>query len=106
LCGYVGVPPTHKHFGKHYNDLYEEDPSIEAHGGITWSGDLPKEIPGAPTEGYWWFGFDCAHTWDFVPGVLEYASKGFSSAYTSYAEYRTIDFVKTELESLAKQLKE
>jgi hypothetical protein len=46
LCGYVGVPRGHPHYGKHYD---HEDISVEVHGGLTFS-DLCAE---APTREAW-----------------------------------------------------
>lgn len=33
-CGYVGLPPTHKYYGKSYDELNH----ITVHGGLTYSG--------------------------------------------------------------------
>jgi len=51
--GYVGVPPGHTWFGKHYDNL-----DVEAHGGLTYSEDhCPRREP----DGLWWVGFDVCH---------------------------------------------
>lgn len=82
---------------------------LSCHGGITYSGFLGDE-----TEKEWWFGFDCAHLGDYVPGVAD-----------SYMEMRvaepdnplwlraeeelhewTEDEVWEECANLARQLKE
>jgi hypothetical protein len=58
LCinGYVGVPESHSLYGKDYNDI-----DINCHGGLTYSnfGD-GKFLP----IGYYWFGWDYAHSSD------------------------------------------
>lgn len=64
------------------------------------------------TEGndrVWWFGFDCAHFRDYTPGI---AATFAAIGYDAYGErhkddiYRDINYVKAEIASLAKQLKE
>jgi len=66
-CGYVGVSEWHPWFEKGYQDL----PSIEAHGGLTYSGPCSGRICHVPEEGHkdhvWWLGFDCGHIWDLTP---------------------------------------
>jgi hypothetical protein len=57
----------------------------------------------------WWFGFDCAHSMDYSPGI---AATFAAIGHTDYEEhhrldiYRDIAYVKAEIASLAKQLKE
>ncbi len=101
LCGYVGVPESHEHFNKDYDDVY-----VDVHGGLSFAGACspssdeskgicsPKE--GAANEHVWWFGFDCAHSWDEVP------LHNWSFSYDSM--YRNFDYVKAEVEKLACQL--
>ena len=55
-CGYVQIPRFHSYYGKHYEEL----PSIDCHGGLTYS---EKEDDG------WWIGFDCGHA-GIVTGKL------------------------------------
>ena len=64
-----------------FKDFNEE--SFSVHGGITYNEDG-------------WVGFDCAHSQDFIPG------RPFSSGLSSY---KTIAFVKSELESLCHQIR-
>lgn len=80
-CGYVGVSPDHPLFGASYDDV-----AIEVHGGLTFAGFKDD-------DGYYYFGFDCAHAHDFVPGMS-----------SLLGTYRTLDYVKAEIASLAKQL--
>ena len=56
--------------------------------------------PGRPAN-VWWFGFDCAHLGDVMPGCIE---RGLCDAYENL--YRSIDYVTREVASLARQLAE
>ena len=107
LCGYVGVPPGHKYHGLGYDSV-----DVDAHGGLTFAAfcaenteECGRGICHIPEEGrpdqVWWLGFDCAHAWDYVPGMP--MSAIFSS---SEAVYRDIGYVKREVRALAKQLSE
>ena len=40
--------------------------AFEVHGGVNFADDQP---PGREPDGRWWFGFDCGHAGDFVPGA-------------------------------------
>jgi hypothetical protein len=86
---------------------------LNVHGGITFSDfchevkneDCANIICHIPAEGrpekVWWFGFDCAHHDDCIPGYInhEYAS------ILSNGVYRTIAYVKDEIRELSKQLR-
>lgn len=124
LCGYVGVPPEHVWHGIEYNECtgvkcdndeddwhYECSPvgRVEVHGGLTFSGScqdghdpsvgichVPE--PGRPDD-VWWFGFDCAHSMDFVPAMGRHSIEFYES-------YKTIAYVKAEVALLANQLEE
>jgi hypothetical protein len=70
LCGYVGLPKSHKLHGVDYNTVYETNP-VEVHGGLTFSRGCQKvDDPGRgvchsgdiANKGVWWLGFDCAHS--------------------------------------------
>lgn len=102
LCGYVGVPPKHPAHGKNYDDV-----EVEVHYGLTFGGDTPPyavESPVENAEGYWWFGFDCAHCDDVTPG--DGLNKEYiESQIASGAVYRDFAYVKSEVKSLAEQLK-
>ena len=89
LCGYVCLPETHPQYGVSYDDVH---PWPDVHGGLTYaSSDL-----GRGAEKLWVFGFDCAHLNDLSPGT--------NAVLRNWGEYRNFSFVKTEVESLAKQL--
>ena len=107
LCGYVGVGPDHSLHGKDYDKV-----GVDVHGGLTYAngcqeGDDPAinvchvPQPGRPDD-VWWFGFDCAHFRDLVPGM---AAMPELVGIFNDAVYRDFVFVTAEVESLAKQLK-
>lgn len=117
LCGYVGVPASHPYYGKDY-----EAPNVEVHGGLTYADKCMEERPNEP-EGFgvchvvepfenanvWWFGFDCAHFMDFIPGMYtaEMRSAGLGSvARDSREVYRDVSYVRREVTDLARQLAE
>lgn len=95
--------------------------ALKAHGGITWSGALPDD---SDTGGRWWFGFDCGHAGDFTPAthalmkrmhIEEGTTRAFATdealfglgAMMPWGEpitYRTVEYVKAECATLAKQL--
>ncbi len=134
LCGYVGVPPDHQWHGKGYDHTIEVGPDwydrpigkrgvidvfcmsrdgnvsigsfLNVHGGLTFSGPCNKtgreergichaQQPGRP-ENIWWFGFDCSHDGDFSPK--------YDHLFSNDNSYRDFQYVKSEVESLAKQL--
>lgn len=103
LCGYVGVPPEHPSHGNNYwHD--EGGPSVDVHGGLTYAdlcSDIVCHVPehGRPGD-VWWFGFDCAHAYDFIPALTKYRLP------TELPDdvYKDIAYVKAEVTSLAKQL--
>lgn len=93
LCGYVGVPETHKLFEKNYFDV----DFFDVHGGLTYSakciGHICHEVEENDDDNIWWFGFDYAHADDLIPH------------YQFGGQYRNIAYVRAEVLSLAKQLK-
>ena len=104
-CGYVGVPASHPLHGTDYSD---REALGDVHGGLTYSGDGRESdaesegICHVPDEGetddVWWFGFDCAHYYDFVPSWD--ASLGFGEVY------RNLGYIKGETAKLARALQE
>lgn len=61
-CGYVGVPKTHKDYGKGYEDIGD---FISCHGGLTFSSrEEFEEYPSKDHTDLWWFGWDYAHYMD------------------------------------------
>jgi hypothetical protein len=120
-CGYVGVPREHPAYGKGYDDLY-----FEVHGGLTYAHVCDRMIchvpaPGMP-EDVWWLGFDFAHGFDLSPGMeareRELARTSRERGLIKTAElfereipaemrgvYRALPYVRSEIESLAQQLR-
>ncbi len=106
MCGYVGVPEGHPAFGKDWSEL-----EVDVHGGPTFSDfcqPADEESHGichVPEAGepdhVWWIGFDCAHGGDLSPG---YAARHPAFRLGEWETYRTIDYVKGEVRSLAHQL--
>lgn len=110
LCGYVGVAEGHPLFNQPHDNHYD----LECHGGLTFS-DFCHETPdnhgichlpepGEPDH-VWWFGFDCAHDGDFMPGLAERLG-GYSNKFKSLMEgsYRDLNYVKGQCKHLASQL--
>lgn len=101
LCGYVGVTSATNPdlMGVGYNDLVmlgDGWDDYSPHGGFTYSGG------GGGVHGgnVWWFGFDCAHADDFLPGIyikmrmLHHSGK---DSWPTSANYRTWEFVDAEI---------
>lgn len=130
LCGYVGIGKAHPLHGMSYsactlNPKCEEETYCEhspeylfsVHGGITFA-DVCQEnrehgICHIPEEGeeepLFWFGFDCSHAGDVSPsydGLFGPSSQGMPTGWGGVYQYRNIEYVKKQIESLAKQLTE
>lgn len=101
-CGYVAVPPGHPWHQKDFAADWDlPDPRPEVHGGITYAAECDGPIchvpaPGEP-DNVWWLGFDCAHSGDLSPGY---------STRLSFESYKAEEYVRTEVEALAKQARE
>lgn len=98
LCGYVGISTSHPLHGFNYDD--DEIPSLNVHGGLTYSGG-ESNYPISNDENLWWYGFDCAHHNDYVPKL----AKRDPTLYT-HTIYRDESYVTKECEELARQLKD
>lgn len=94
LCGYVGVMKNHDLYGADCND--ERLDTIDVHGGLTFAGHFPEHHP----DQIWFFGFDCAHSFDFTPGLIDH--KFYPNRYDQ--EYRNIKYVREQVEHLAAQI--
>jgi hypothetical protein len=133
LCGYIGIPETHKFYGVDYSEI-----PAYVHGGLTYgdygNDDHIGELYYKPKENndgnnLYWLGFDCAHAGDYTPGSYEsmldaitkkYISEGYSYIkavqlakenkdvklfkQSNDETYRTIGYVLDELVRLASQL--
>ena len=123
LCGYVGVPPEHACHGAHYDRIRVRDEDgdqdwPDVHGGLTYA-DICQEgddesvgICHVPLEGrsadVWWLGFDCAHSGDICPRHeatnREYGLPSLSSCMPFPSSYRTVAYVRRQVQALARQL--
>ena len=130
-CGYVRVPKTHRFYGRHYqarsfiekpylSKLTFKNPNrwttrksqvrkgientLYAHGGITFAGRPRKSLTSSVELKGHWFGFDCSHLNDYVPG-FDTITNAMPSLFGERSTYRNYAYVRNECEQLAKQLK-
>ncbi len=114
LCGYVGIPKGHDLYSIDYMECplgdkcdecedttysscsHTPDSTFMVHGMVTFSGRHPDHTSKMPDD-TWWFGFDCAHFSDFVPGLVR-------GNYNPGGTYRDIAYVMKECKKLAQQL--
>lgn len=133
-CGYVAVPKGHPLHGVEYGTpcaalapagedtptegrnpiaifcaagdesrLQAPDLVFGVHGGLTYSGGSEK-YP-APSDGLWWFGFDCAHIDDGKdPTYLASLSPERAHWENRDGEFRDQPYVEAQCESLAAQI--
>lgn len=94
-CGYVGVPPGHPWHGGH-EDALPESVHDASHRGLTFASPVvATSVASAHRCAYlWWFGFDCAHSGDFMPA---WARPTLGSGV-----YRTSGYVRRRVNALAK----
>jgi len=108
LCGYVAVAPGHPWHGLGYSECAEQ---VDVHGGLTYAascdGEEGEGICHVPQPGesgdVWWFGFDCGHAGDLVPG---FPFPDISIPGHWGTTYRTVEYVQGEVTALAAQLAE
>ena len=89
LNGYIGVTKGEL-MGVDYNNL-EMDKGYHPHDGFTYS-----EGEG----GVWWFGFDCAHSDDFLPGIyirMQMVNHSGKASWPTSRHYRTWEYVDSEI---------
>ena len=94
LCGYVRVPRGHPLHGMRYTRRAAT--RLHVHGGLTFSGCLG----GRRMRRGHWFGFDCAHADDLVPGMV----LRFAWMQNGWGTYRAMEYVRAECTALAEQL--
>jgi hypothetical protein len=99
LCGYVGVGPGHPLHGVNYDNALD----INVHGGLTYSDKCAGHICHTPdpveSDDVWWFGFDCGHYRDMLPGILAHYRRDARDQ-----TYKDMAYVESEIASLAVQL--
>ncbi len=105
LCGYAAVTPRHRYYRCNW-----DHPNIECHGGLTYSGEI-SEADGAPPGELWWFGFDTSHAYDYMPAMMGSSlprARGLEIAGIAGDRdvYRTLAYVRGEVESIARRLSE
>lgn len=87
LCGYTTFIPYHWYDVEYFRNNLE---SINVHGGVTYF----EVKPGRKIT----IGFDCAHYNDLIPTFSIQAGEKEGE------EYRTIDFVKKEIQKMVDQI--
>jgi hypothetical protein len=119
-----GVPERDEPVG-----IGKEIAGVSVHGGLTYASPCQKfeseaeqqlgepdfichtPSPGEP-DNVWWFGFDTAHAWDYVPGMVaqmrevdsEYDARRAKYNVEYRETYRGVAFVQNECRDLARQL--
>lgn len=117
LCGYVAVLEGHRFFGIGYGSCAQRPPcgedycehgadnAVRVHGGLTYADKCGGSICHVPepgrSENVWWLGFDTAHSGDYSPGMSRH---GEMFAAHPGETYKTVAFVRAEVERLAEQL--
>ncbi len=102
LCGYAGVYPDHPWYEKGYLEV-----DMNVHGGLTFSAPCAEDggkichVPKKDEQPVWWFGFDCAHGFDFCP-----SSNNSLGLEMDNEVYRNIDYVRNHIKSMADQILE
>ncbi len=109
LCGYVGVWPSHPHYGAENsagNDGMDDIP-VQVHGGLTFAGLGILHDDGRPLL-CWALGFDCSHAFDDTPWMAGMMSDRlrFITRHRLVPEgrYWRVEAVMYEVERLAEQL--
>lgn len=98
LCGYVELPEGQTAFP---DEAEYWSFGLECHGGLTFHGQFKAEMGG--TEGAYWVGYDCNHSWDLSPNPPGDIWELFKRPE---AEYRTFAYCEAECENLARQIVE
>ena len=79
------------------------------HGGTTFSGFCTPEekehgichtVEEGEDANVWWFGFDCAHCFDYIPHLIYHSER----QQLATEIYRNVDYVKQQCGRLAAQL--
>ena len=116
-CGYVAVGKDHPWYGLHYSEenVNPADPirdptsiegALDVHGGVTFAGTFhdPDKHRQALDQVWargddWYFGFDCGHYMDYMPGMEKYSIRLIDPS-----QYKTIDYATGECARMAAQL--
>lgn len=107
LCGYVFINDKHPWHGLEFT--HDSCKDVKVHGGLNYSGSelapLGMKIDASPL---WGFGFDCGHSYDYLPGMVAIISSLDNNPFTQAFEggaYRDVAYAMEQCESLAAQLK-
>ena len=109
LCGYIFIPSNHPFHEKPYEDI-----PVECHGGLTF---------GETLSGMYCIGFDCAHSFDYVPSIehmkktctwmspIKDLDEKLFNKFPNHKHllqktYRNIEFCIDQCEEIVDQLKE
>ena len=89
-----------------YKPDHTPESIVDVHGGLTYSNSCNGAICHVPKPGepdpVWWFGFDCAHSGDIIPGMDALLNRVSPRLWDG--AYKTVAYVKAEVERLASQL--
>lgn len=72
-------------------NIWPLDLAVRCHGGLTYAGD---HAPRGEKDGFWWLGFDCAHSGDLSPNYGGYDGD----------VYRNVEYVKASLAKLCSDI--
>ena len=93
--------------GKQGNEYARPDFMFDVHGGITYSGGMGMKPYPVPSEGLWWFGYDCGHAGDAKDlSIVDDYIREVEERFPTEGILRNLDYCTAECESLAKQLRE
>lgn len=123
LCGYVGVPSSHRLHGADFMDvsgLFEVAHGVNYSDSCDEAAPYPQGICHLPIVGrpanVWWFGFEYANAmWDVVPSIMgveammrkRYEESPLyeqAKSYLPVPTYKNLAFVQQSCTSLAEQL--
>lgn len=109
LCGYVGVPASHKLYRKDWTKKSFPDLGFD----INYSKGCGYYICHKPRHGepdnIWWLGFDSGHSGDFVPGtayLMKHLGRPELAQRHDWETYRTVAMVANKVTALARVLKD
>lgn len=93
-CAYVEVPKDHPYYGVGYSNLYD----VDAHGSLTYAGNLSHVLPEEKCRGKHWLGWDYAHAGDY------YACCDEDSDYMKGLKKWTTEEIVEECQNVIDQL--
>lgn len=70
------------------------------HGGVTFTGNFGEN------KDLYWIGFDCGHAGDLIPGLYKDCPEVAELMDSTFNVYRTFGYVREQVKSLVKQLKD